>query len=150
MRFTSVRDSADLTPETGRGTNVTAPTCTGVGGGVCIVTAVLIERPSSAPNGAAELCHAADPRALPPCPRRVLLAELTHDLKNPLAVIRGNAQLLERRLSRPEPIGLVAVRDGLAQIEAATTRMALLLEDLLDAVSSGGETLPALVPGPMD
>jgi hypothetical protein len=102
------------------------------------VTPVSIDYPqSSAPNGAPRLEHSADPSVLKPCRHRASLAELTHDLKNPLAVIRAGTQLLDRQLSCPEPIGPAAVRDGLAQIDAASARLALLLGDLLDVVSSG-------------
>jgi signal transduction histidine kinase len=80
----------------------------------------------------------------------VLLADLTHDLKNPLAVVRGGAQLLNRRLSRPGPLDPGAVREGLALIESATGRMTLLLEDLLDAVAAGADRNPALDRRPVD
>jgi hypothetical protein len=111
----------------------------------------LIERdPSGASPAQTESGSSVGADGLPPCPYRELLTMLTHDLKNPLALIRGGTQLLDRRLSRPRPIGPAAVRAGLAQIEAASTRMNLLLDDLLDAVSFGAELAPVRPSRPVD
>jgi PAS domain S-box-containing protein len=78
------------------------------------------------------------------------LADLAHDLKKPLAVVRGGAQLLNRRLGRPEPLDRGAIREGLALIEGATGRTTLLLKDLLEAVASGVAGDPALDRRPVD
>jgi signal transduction histidine kinase len=59
------------------------------------------------------------------------LATVTHDLRNPLASIRGYAQLLlrqERRSDSPRPRSIHA----LETIEATTTRMEHLVDELLD------------------
>ena len=64
--------------------------------------------------------------AVSPRDYRALLASLAHDLKNPLTRIRGRAQLLQRRLSQPEALDREQLAEGLAQIEAARTRMAML------------------------
>ena len=58
-----------------------------------------------------------------------------HDLRNPLAGIQGQAQLLRRRARR---IGTPAFDpnrfdEGLAAIEAAVARTAVLIDRLLDA-----------------
>ena len=64
--------------------------------------------------------------------RDELLAIVSHDLKNPLAAIKGNSQLLWRRLSR------MSVDDGerltslLKRIDEAASRMNLLISDLMD------------------
>ncbi|MEA2527826.1 MAG: hypothetical protein QOF73_5053 [Thermomicrobiales bacterium] len=63
--------------------------------------------------------------------REALLASVSHDLKSPLTVIRGHAQLLQlksRRVgSNPADLG-----EGLAKIDAAASRMAAQLTELLD------------------
>lgn len=72
----------------------------------------------------------------------VLLA-LSHDLKTPITAIKGQAQLLLRRLrtnAGSDPLDLGA---GLRQIESAASRMAQMIDGLLDASSmQRGETLP--------
>jgi signal transduction histidine kinase len=79
-----------------------------------------------------------------------MLAALAHDLKNPLALIRANAQLLTRRLGRTASPDAASIQAGLGQIEAATRRMALLLDDLLDAGTIGEAELPDLELRPTD
>ncbi|MER3437196.1 MAG: hypothetical protein C4346_06170, partial [Chloroflexota bacterium] len=63
--------------------------------------------------------------------REALLASISHDLKSPLTVIRGHAQLLQVKAKRPgvEPAELV---EGLGKIDAAAARMAAQLTELLD------------------
>jgi signal transduction histidine kinase len=64
--------------------------------------------------------------------REEFLASAAHDLKNPLAGIKGNVQLLERRArsSRlPEPEQLA---DALHRIDVTVTRAAADVEELLD------------------
>jgi len=58
-----------------------------------------------------------------------------HDLRNPLTALRGQAQLLGRRARRADPAGVEAsrVRQGVAAIEEAADRTALLIDQLLDA-----------------
>ena len=60
------------------------------------------------------------------------LAAASHDLKNPLGAVKGQAQLLRRRLLRggaPDVDRLVA---GLEQIDATTGRMTALIDELGD------------------
>jgi signal transduction histidine kinase len=60
------------------------------------------------------------------------IATASHDLKAPLASLRGYSQLLLRRLQQPRP-DLELLARGLAQIDAQAHAMARLLDDLLDA-----------------
>jgi signal transduction histidine kinase len=62
---------------------------------------------------------------------RMLLATLAHDLKNPLTRIRARAQLLQRRIQQPEGLDRSQLSEALAQIEAATTRMNTLLDEVV-------------------
>ncbi len=83
-------------------------------------------------------------------PRRRALAQLqaiaagheafcrqtAHDLRNPLAAIRGQTQLLLRRVQRDAEAGTPTTVDrltgGLAAIDDAVTRMSALIADLLE------------------
>lgn len=57
------------------------------------------------------------------------LAAAAHDLKTPLTTIKGTAQVMQRRLDRGDYQRLA---DGLAQIDSTTTRMARLVNELVD------------------
>jgi PAS domain S-box-containing protein len=71
------------------------------------------------------------------------LLAVSHDLKNPLAAVRGHVQLLLRRLGRDENVNRARLLNGLRQIESTATRMSGMIEGLLDASSMRrGETLP--------
>jgi len=63
--------------------------------------------------------------------REALLASVSHDLKSPLTVIRGHAQLLQMKARRPGTAP-GELTDGLAKIDAAASRMAAQLTELLD------------------
>jgi signal transduction histidine kinase len=60
------------------------------------------------------------------------LASISHDLRNPLAAVRGVAQVLERRLERQGTVEPERLAAGLANITAATGQMASLIDQLLD------------------
>jgi PAS domain S-box-containing protein len=64
--------------------------------------------------------------------RDELVALISHDLKNPLTVIQGQAQLLERRLSRGEGVEPQRMARGLAAIHQAASSMSGQIEELLD------------------
>lgn len=64
--------------------------------------------------------------------RDEFLAAVSHDLRSPLATIKGHSQLLARRLTRegePEPDQLLK---GLGSIEAAADQMSAMIGELLD------------------
>jgi signal transduction histidine kinase len=75
--------------------------------------------------------------------RDEFLAAASHDLKNPLAAIKGIAQLLRRRarrMSAPEAQGFA---DGLQRIDSTITRMTHLIDTLLDITRvQMGQPLP--------
>jgi signal transduction histidine kinase len=68
---------------------------------------------------------------------RTVLATLAHDLKNPLTRIRGRSQLLQRSVRESESLDRRQLEEGLAQIEAATRRMAFLLDELVHLSATG-------------
>lgn len=73
--------------------------------------------------------------------RDELIAVITHDLKNPLTAILGQAQLLQKRLSRLEPDLARAVGAG-ASIERAANQMLGQIGELLDVARlQSGEPL---------
>ena len=60
------------------------------------------------------------------------LATVAHDLKNPLAAVRGFAQLLRRGAQQGAPLSPDQVLGMTQHIEASTGRMAAMLDELLD------------------
>jgi len=63
--------------------------------------------------------------------RDEFLSAISHDLKTPLTVLRGQAQILKRRLTRPV-LDQGAMLRGLEQIESRSRTMAKLVDELLD------------------
>ncbi len=63
------------------------------------------------------------------------LSMVSHELKTPLTIIKGRAQLLRRQLKRA-PVDDV-VRMGLEDMERSINRLQLLVNDLLDASMIG-------------
>lgn len=51
-------------------------------------------------------------------PERDLVDQLRHGVNNPLAIIRGHAQLMRLRLQRPDGLNVQAVSSMLAQLAA--------------------------------
>jgi signal transduction histidine kinase len=66
--------------------------------------------------------------------RDELLSIVSHDLKNPLATIKGFAQLLQRAASRPNTEANEQILDGLKRIDATATKMTTLINELMDVV----------------
>jgi len=61
-----------------------------------------------------------------------LLFGISHDLKNPLSTIKGQAQLLQRRVEQvPDDIA-APLKRGAAGIEAAAMRMNRMIDDMVD------------------
>ena len=62
------------------------------------------------------------------------VSALAHDLKNPLTTVRGQTQLLRRRLARGEPLEVARLESALEGIDAAAVRMTRLLDELGDVM----------------
>lgn len=60
------------------------------------------------------------------------LSALAHDLKNPLTTMRGQTQLLRRRIARGEPPDEERLDASLEGIDTAAVRMTRLLDELVD------------------
>jgi PAS domain S-box-containing protein len=74
----------------------------------------------------------------------------THDLKNPLAALKAQTQLLLRRLRKGGEFDLERFQANLVGIDASITRMTNLIDELVDAARlRAGQDL-SLVVGPVD
>jgi len=62
-----------------------------------------------------------------------LLALVVHELKNPITVIHGQAQLLRRRLVQLTGAERTRALDHVEAIDAAALAMLRLVDELLDA-----------------
>ncbi|HLH26893.1 MAG TPA: HAMP domain-containing sensor histidine kinase [Chloroflexota bacterium] len=82
--------------------------------------------------------------------REEFLAAAAHDLKNPLASIKGVAQLLHRRVMRGGTADAEQLLEGLANIDLTATRMADLIDQLLGVTRQNMEQPLALDRGPTD
>ena len=60
------------------------------------------------------------------------LSALAHDLKNPLTTVRGQTQLLLRRLGRNDPPDAERLESALEGIDTAARRMSRLLDEMTD------------------
>jgi PAS domain S-box-containing protein len=77
-------------------------------------------------------------------------AAVSHDLKNPLTIIRAHTQLVQRQVGKLDPALAAPLVERLGTVIGATSRMNQLLNDLLDhARLQSGEQLD-LVPQPTD
>ena len=63
--------------------------------------------------------------------RDELLSLVSHDLKNPLGTIKGYAQLLGRMVKRANALNIEQLIDGLARIDETSTKMTILINELL-------------------
>jgi PAS domain S-box-containing protein len=76
---------------------------------------------------------------------RTLLFSLSHDIKSPLAVVKGYAQMLRRhilRRSTAPPLDQLA--EGLAQIEVSAVRVATLVDELVEVATLDEDGTPPL------
>lgn len=64
--------------------------------------------------------------------RDEFLTMVSHDLKSPLAAIKGRAQVLQRRVRSLEIEERERMESGLASIDATSTRMTRLIDNLMD------------------
>ena len=64
--------------------------------------------------------------------RDIFLSVVSHDLKNPLAIIRGNTQLLQRHIKNSTVPKVERLTYGLSKIDETVIRMNLVLDDLMD------------------
>ncbi len=65
-------------------------------------------------------------------------ASVSHDLKNPLAALKGQVQLLQRRARRKGSLDAADVEAGLETIEHVGQRMAGMIEELVDVAQLRG------------
>ena len=72
-------------------------------------------------------------RKLAEMEREALAEAAAHDLNTPLTSVRGQAQLLRRRVRRGQAVEPAALEAGLAAIEAAADRMTALVAEMMDA-----------------
>ncbi len=78
--------------------------------------------------------------------RDEVLAAVSHDMKNPIGVIKAHTQLLQRMLDRGGELDADRMRERLATIDAMSTRMTLLLDDMTDvARSQRGERIDVVL-----
>ncbi|MEO6457167.1 MAG: PAS domain S-box protein [Chloroflexia bacterium] len=59
-----------------------------------------------------------------------LLSLVSHDLRNPVAVVKGVTQLIERRIARGNPLDLDQLSRDLTKLSEAADRMDKFIEDL--------------------
>jgi signal transduction histidine kinase len=62
-----------------------------------------------------------------------LVVVISHDLLNPLTAVRGQLQLLRRRVARGVPLGPEQLLASLARVEASLMTLAAQLDELRDA-----------------
>ncbi|HEV8544808.1 MAG TPA: ATP-binding protein, partial [Candidatus Limnocylindrales bacterium] len=60
------------------------------------------------------------------------LAAISHDLKTPATIIKGNANLLQRALARSDREGSAQISEGLEVIDESTAQLVRLVDELLD------------------
>lgn len=82
---------------------------------------------------------------------RAVLFSVSHDIKSPLAVIKGHAQLLRRYIARTSVAPpLDRLGDSLAQIEASSEDVGGLLDDLVELATVEDAARPPLHVTAMD
>ena len=82
--------------------------------------------------------------------REEVLTAISHDLRNPLGSIKLRAQTLRRAIERGQAPDLGRLDEGLAAIDAMSSRIASLLEDIVEIARTRGSEGPPLSPEPAD
>ena len=120
----------------------------------CVMTVVDISERRQAERERAQLlaeeqaARAAAERAVHA--QEALLLMVSHDLRNPLTVIQGVAQLAQRRLSKGIAIDPKQLQTQLATIVDATTKMKDFIHDLLNSGGLQPGQLLSITPAPVD
>jgi PAS domain S-box-containing protein len=82
--------------------------------------------------------------------REEVLTAISHDLRSPLNSIKLNAQSLQRLVRRGETPDLKRLDDGLTAIDTMSTRVASLLDDVVDIARDRGQQGVPFEPEPTD
>jgi PAS domain S-box-containing protein len=82
--------------------------------------------------------------------REEVLTAISHDLRSPLNSIKLHAQSLQRLLRRGETPDPKRLDDGLSAIDAMSTRVAFLLDDVVDMARDRGQQGVPFEPEPTD
>ncbi len=82
--------------------------------------------------------------------RNAFLSTISHDLKTPLATIKGSTQLILRRLRREQIPETQWMFDRLNLVDSSTTRMTGMIEDLLNLAKLQAGQHTEFVPLPLD
>src|SRR5262249_18256288 len=92
------------------------------------------------PTGTAAMIAARDisDRRLLERMQQDFFASVSHDLKNPLAALRGQVQLLQRRIRRRQTLEAADVESGLETIQSVRERMTGMIDELVDVAQLRG------------
>jgi PAS domain S-box-containing protein len=82
--------------------------------------------------------------------REEVLTAISHDLRSPLNSIKLHAQSLQRLVRRNEAPDLKRLDDGLSAIDTMSTRVASLLDDVVDMARDRGHQGVPFEPEPTD
>ncbi|MGH3442842.1 MAG: sensor histidine kinase, partial [Nitriliruptorales bacterium] len=82
--------------------------------------------------------------------REEVLTAISHDLRNPLGAIKLHAQSLQRALRRGGTVEPQRLDDGLTTISTMSSRVASLLEDIVDVARDRGPGAIPFDPEPTD
>jgi signal transduction histidine kinase len=78
--------------------------------------------------------------------RDEILVSVAHDLQQPLTLIKGQMQLLQRQLARGQTLEPARLERGLGFVNAAVIRMRGMLEEILDnALEQAGRPLAVML-----
>ncbi|HLZ25704.1 MAG TPA: PAS domain-containing sensor histidine kinase [Chloroflexota bacterium] len=74
------------------------------------------------------------------------LVAVSHDLQQPLALIKGQVQLIQRQIARGQELEAARLEQGLGFVNAAVIRMRGMLQEMLDnALEQAGQPLGLLL-----